>query len=230
MKLLNSVGPNPRKVRMFLHEKGIELPLEEVDLFGGENRRPPYTERNPAGQVPSLELDDGTLLGETVAICEYLEELNPDTPLIGSNAKERAETRMWLRRVELNITEFAYAGFRYAEGLDLFRERLLCLPEAADGMKRKARAGMEWIDQQLTGRQFLCGEGARAESVLGTSAGAAQRGEQEGAGRDARCDGGGLTSSSSFGSSSSDASPRSVPCRSSTVRSLRRVAQRPTRA
>lgn len=158
MKLLNSVGPNPRKVRMFLHEKGIELPLEEVDLFGGENRRPPYTERNPAGQVPSLELDDGTLLGETVAICEYLEELNPDTPLIGSNAKERAETRMWLRRVELNITELAYAGFRYAEGLDLFRDRMLCLPEAADGMKRKARAGMEWIDQQLTGRQFLCGD------------------------------------------------------------------------
>ncbi|WP_043766933.1 glutathione S-transferase family protein [Algiphilus aromaticivorans] len=158
MKLLNAVGPNPRKVRMFLHEKGIELPLEEVDLFGGENRRPPYTEHNPAGQLPSLEMDDGTWLGETVAICEYLEELYPDTALVGSNARERAETRMWLRRVEFNITEFAYAGFRYAEGLELFRDRILCLPDAADGMKRKARAGMEWIDGQLAGRQFLCGD------------------------------------------------------------------------
>lgn len=158
MKLFNAVGPNPRKVRMFLHEKGIELPLEDIDLFGGENRKPPYTERNPAGQIPALELDDGTLLGETVAICEYLEELHPDNPLLGSNARERAETRMWLRRVELNITEYAYSGFRFAEGLDLFRDRILCLPEAADGMKRKARAGLEWLDPQLADRQYLCGD------------------------------------------------------------------------
>lgn len=167
MKLFNAVGPNPRKVRMFLLEKGIQLPLENIDLLAGENREPPYAERNPAGQIPALELDDGTLLAETVAICEYLEELQPESPLLGSNARERAETRMWLRRVELNVTEHAYAGFRYAEGLELFRDRLLCLPEAADGMKRKAREGLDWMDAQLADRQFLCGDRfSQADIVL----------------------------------------------------------------
>ncbi|WP_420427646.1 glutathione S-transferase family protein [Algiphilus sp.] len=158
MKLLNSVGPNPRKVRMFLLEKGLELPKEDLDLLGGENRRPPYNERNPAGQLPALELDDGTIVCETAAICEYLEELHPKPALIGADAKERAETRMWLRRVELNITEYGYAGYRFAEGLALFKDRMLCLPEAADGLKRKSRAGLEWLAPQLESRQWICGD------------------------------------------------------------------------
>lgn len=158
MKLYDSLGPNPRKVRMFMHEKGIELPLVSVDLLGAENRRPPYTDRNPAGQIPSLELDDGTIISETTVICEYLEELHPAPVLIGSTPQQRAETRMWMRRVELNITEFAYSGFRFAEGLELFRERTLCMPEAAEPMKRRARFGMEWLDPLLSGRQYLCGD------------------------------------------------------------------------
>ena len=72
MRLYDSFGPNPRALRMFLLEKGLEIPAVSVDLMGGENRRPPYTDRNPGGQVPALELDDGRLLGETVAIFEYL--------------------------------------------------------------------------------------------------------------------------------------------------------------
>ena len=91
MKFFNSMGPNPKLVRMFAAEKGIELPeTVEVDLMGGENRRPPYTDRNPAGQLPCLELDDGSTIAETVAICEYLEELHPEKPLIGSTPEERA--------------------------------------------------------------------------------------------------------------------------------------------
>ncbi len=74
MKLIDSFGPNPRAVRMFLTEKGISLPSEELDLMGGENRRPPYTDKNPGGQMPALELEDGTVIAETVAILEYLEE------------------------------------------------------------------------------------------------------------------------------------------------------------
>lgn len=158
MKLLNSVGPNPRKVRMFMHEKGIEMELVDHDLLGGENRKPAYTAKNPAGQIPALELDDGTVLSETVAICEYLEELHPQPALIGTTPEERAETRMWTRRVELNITEHLYAGFRYAEGLELFRDRIYCIPSAADEIKKKAQDGLKWLDGLMDGKQYICGD------------------------------------------------------------------------
>ena len=100
MKLLNSFGPNPRMVRMFMSEKGIELESVEHDLMAAENRKAPYTDKNPGGQMPALELDDGSVLAETVVICDYLEELHPNPPLIGASAQERAEARMWNRRVE----------------------------------------------------------------------------------------------------------------------------------
>ena len=158
MKLFTSIGPNPRTVRMFMLEKAIEVPTVTVDLMGGENRRGPYLERNPAGQLPSLELDDGTLLGETVAICEYLEEKHPKPALIGSTPEERAETRMWQRRVELNITEHLYNGFRYAEGLMLFKDRMPTVPEAAEGLKGIARKRLQWLDPLLAGKKFLAGD------------------------------------------------------------------------
>ena len=113
MKLLNSFGPNPRAVRMAMIEKGIEMPTEEHDLMAAENRGEAYTKKNPGGQMPSLELDDGTVIAETTAICEYLDEIHPDKPLIGVNPLERANTRQWIRRVELAVTEHMYNGFRY---------------------------------------------------------------------------------------------------------------------
>jgi glutathione S-transferase len=158
MKLLTSIGPNPRTVRMFLLEKGLSLPQVEIDLLAGENRRAPYTERNPAGQLPSLELDDGRVIAETVVICEYLEELHPSPPLIGTTPAERAETRMWQRRVELGITEHLYNAFRFAEGIELFRPRLRVLPEAAEGLKAIVRDKLGWLDGLLVDKQFLCGE------------------------------------------------------------------------
>src|SRR3546814_4058489 len=101
MKFYNSVGPNPRVVKLFMAEKGIEMPEVSVDLRGGENRRAPYNvDVNPAGQTPALELDDGSFLSEITAICEYLEERFPETPLIGTTAEERANTRMWTRRID----------------------------------------------------------------------------------------------------------------------------------
>jgi len=158
MKLIDSFGPNPRAVRMFLAEKGITIPSEELDLLGGENRRPPYTDKNPGGQMPALELDDGTTIAETVAIFEYLEEKNPSPALVGSTAEERAETRMWQRRVELGITENLYNGFRYSEGLDIFKDRMRCLPEAADGLKAKGQDGMKWMDELLEGKEYVVGD------------------------------------------------------------------------
>ena len=155
MQIYGSFGPNPRALRMFLAEKGMTIPTKELDILGGENRQSPYTEKNPGGQLPALELDDGTVVGETVAIFEYLEEQNPKTPLVGSNAKERAETRMWQRRVEQRITENLYNGFRYAEGLGLFKDRMRCLPEAAAGLKQTAQDNLHWLDKLLGSRQFI---------------------------------------------------------------------------
>jgi glutathione S-transferase len=117
VKLYNSIGPNPRVVRMFMAERGIELPKQEVDLRGGENRREPFMSKNPTGQLPAIEMDDGTVLAEITAICEYLDEITPGLSLIGSNARERAETRMWTRRIDLNIVEPMANGFRFSEGL-----------------------------------------------------------------------------------------------------------------
>lgn len=159
MKFFNSMGPNPRLVRMFAAEKGIELAeTVEVDLVGGENRKAPYTDRNPAGQVPCLELDDGSTLAETVAICEYLEELQPEKPLIGSTPEERAMTRMWTRRVESKVNAPLADGFRFAEGLPLFKERIRTIPHAADDFKAIAQDGLKWFDDQLSGKEFIAGD------------------------------------------------------------------------
>ena len=101
MKLYDSIGPNPKMVRMFAAEKGFTFSESEtVDIMAGANRQPPYTDKNPAGQVPSVELDGGSIVAETIAICELIEETQPEPPLIGTNSAERAETRMWIRRVE----------------------------------------------------------------------------------------------------------------------------------
>ena len=159
MRHYDAFGPNPRALRMFLLEKGLTLPsAPPVDILSGENRRPPYTDRNPGGQVPALELDDGRLLAETVAIFEYLEEKHPTPALIGTTAEERAETRMWTRRIELNITEHLYNGFRYSEGLELFRSRMRVLPEAADGLKAIVRDKIAWLDGLLPGRPYVAGQ------------------------------------------------------------------------
>ena len=158
MKVYDSFGPNPRALRMFLLEKNVDLPTITIDLMGAENRQAPYTDKNPGGQVPALELDDGRVLGETVAIFEYLEEKYPNPPLIGRTPEERAETRMWQRRVELKITEPLYNGFRFAEGVELFRTRMRVLPEAADGLKATARDNLAWLDGLLTGKRFIAGD------------------------------------------------------------------------
>jgi glutathione S-transferase len=157
MKVLNSFGPNPRMLRMFILEKKISLDFIEHDLMGAENRKDAYLSKNPGGQLPALELDNGNVIAETVVICDYLEDLYPDPALLGSSAEERAEARMWNRRIEQKITENIYAGFRFAEGLQLFENRVRCLPEAADGLKAAGQDGLAWLDTQMEGKEFICG-------------------------------------------------------------------------
>jgi glutathione S-transferase len=158
VKFYNSIGPNPRVVRMFMAEKGLKIPSQDVDLMAGDNRKPEHLARNPHGQMPALELDDGSFISEILAICEYLEDTNPSPALIGSNPKEKAEARMWARRVDLNIVEPLTNGFRYSQGLRLFQNRIVCVPEAADGLKKIAQDRLAWLNGQMSGQDFLCGK------------------------------------------------------------------------
>lgn len=167
MKFYDSVGPNPRVVRMFAAERGVELDKVKVDLRGGENRQAPYLAKNPSGQLPCLELDNGMVLAEITAICEYLDEIGPaGKTLIGRNPLERAETRMWVRRIDLNILEPMANGFRFAEGLKLFESRIRCIPQAADDLKKLAQEKLAWLDGLMAGKAYVCGDRLTLADVL----------------------------------------------------------------
>ena len=166
MKFYNSIGPNPRVVKMFMAEKGLDIAREEVNLMAGENRKEPYLAKNPAGQLPVLELDDGQAISEILPICEYIEEVHPNPPLVGANAKERAETRMWTRRIDLNICEPMANGFRFSNGLPLFQNRVHCIPQAADDLKAIAAERLSWLDGLVKGRDFIVGNRITLADIL----------------------------------------------------------------
>ncbi|HZU50939.1 MAG TPA: glutathione S-transferase family protein [Sphingomicrobium sp.] len=163
-RLYDSFGMNPRIVRFYLAEKGIDLPRQEVDILGAENRRTDHLERNPAGQLPTLELSDGTFIAETAAIIEYLEELHPQPPLVGSTPEERAITRMWWRRVEIGICRPMVLGFYYGEAIDIFESRFKCYPEQADAQKEIARTGTRWLDGAMN-KPWLAGDRFTAADI-----------------------------------------------------------------
>jgi glutathione S-transferase len=167
MKFYNSGGPNPHMVRMFMAEKGFAVPKVEIDLRGGENRKEPYLKVNPSGQCPALELDDGTVLAEITAICEYVDEIKKDTPsLIGDTPEERATTRMWVRRIDLGIAEPGANGFRFAEGLKMFQDRVHCIPQAADDLKTTVRKKLVWLDGLLGSKPFIAGNKLTMADIL----------------------------------------------------------------
>lgn len=166
MKLYNSIGPNPQVVRTFMAERGISLPLEEVDIMTGVNRQSDYLAVNSAGQLPALELDDGSLLTEITVICEYLDESQPGEPLMGATPEERAQVRRWTRWADLNVCEPLVNGFRGAEGLPMFQDRMRCLPEAADGLKACAQDKLAWLDKEIEGREFLAGNRFTLADIL----------------------------------------------------------------
>ena len=156
-------APNPRVVRMFAAEKGIDLPKRHVDVSKGENHRPPYsTEINRTGQVPALRLDDGQVITEILPICEYLEEIFPARPMIGADPAQRAETRMWARWIDLKYVERMteacvvrpgpirehYAAYNY---------KTLLPPETGAVCAEIAREKLVWFDGEMRGREFVCG-------------------------------------------------------------------------
>ena len=159
MKLYTGVGPNPRTVTLCLAEKGIEIPSVSVDLVAGENRQDEHLARNPAGQLPSLELDDGSYISEITAICEYLDEIHPEPTLLGSTPEERAETRMWVRRIDLNILEpLGQRASATPMGLGLFENRIHCIPQAADDLKAICQENLAWLDGLMGDKEFICGD------------------------------------------------------------------------
>ena len=158
MKLYDSIGPNPRVVRMVMAEKGIIVAVQSVDLPAAENRAPAHLARNPHGQMPTLELDDGSFVSETVAICEYFEETQPLPALIGATPAERAEARMWRQRIDLNICQHIANGYRFAEGLKRFETRVVCVPEAAPGLKKIVADRLTWLDGEMGAKPFIAGD------------------------------------------------------------------------
>lgn len=166
MKLHTSIGPNPQVVKMFMAERGITLPMVEIDIQAGKNREAEFLKTNPAGQSPALELDDGSVITEILAICEYLDETHPGDSLIGATPEERAQTRRWARWLDLNIVEPLANGFRFSEGLPMFNDRMRCLPEAADGLKACAQDKIAFMDDQLASRPYVAGDSFTLADIL----------------------------------------------------------------
>jgi glutathione S-transferase len=156
MKIYNSsVAPNPRRVRIFLAEKGIQVPYEEVDLAKAENRQPEFRRINPLAAVPVLELDDGAHIAESVAICRYFEELYPEPSLFGVDAQERATVEMWQRRMEFILLGPIADAFRLQH--EFFKGRIRQCPEYAAIRKQDALERLQWLNSEMAGRRFIAG-------------------------------------------------------------------------
>ena len=157
MKLYDSrTAPNPRRVRIFLAEKGISVPVEEVDIVSAQNRSAEFRAKNAMGTLPVLELDDGTTIAESVAICRYFEELQPEPPLMGTDAKDRALVEMWQRRMEFELFLPITQVFR--NGHAFFKGRIPQVPEYGEVCRKHAEQRLEWLDGVLADRPFVAGE------------------------------------------------------------------------
>lgn len=150
-------SPNPRAAENIIAVKGIEVEKVMIDLAAGENRGQDYVQRNPAGQLPALETEDGQVIAEVAAIGEYLEEIKPDPVLVGVSAAERAHTRMRMRQVDYLVLAPMMMGFRNSEGAAFFESRMRIQPEIGAPMKLVAGDGVAWLDAQMQGQDFICG-------------------------------------------------------------------------
>jgi glutathione S-transferase len=151
-----TLAPSPRRVRIFLAEKGIELELVQVDIMRNANRTPDFYRKNPLGSLPILEFDDGSCLSESGAICRYFEEIRPEPSLFGVGAREQALVEMWNRRVELAI--FAPVGHVWSHLSKVAEGRGRRIPEFGEIQKRAAIERIEWLDTELKDREFIAGD------------------------------------------------------------------------
>ena len=157
-------APNPRRVRIFAAEKGIDLSSKEVSIPKREQKAPDYVAKNPRGQTPILELDDGTVIAESVAIMRYLEAEQPDPPLFGTTAREIAEIEMWNRRVEMILMPAIAAVWVHTHPFTA------ALPgrnvEWGESNRPRVVEGMRFFDGSLEGREYLAGSAFSAADIL----------------------------------------------------------------
>ncbi|MEQ8857463.1 MAG: glutathione S-transferase N-terminal domain-containing protein [Pseudomonadales bacterium] len=157
MKLYNFArAPNGKRVNAFLAAKGLAVDCVAVDLIAGEQRSPEFLARNPRGEIPLLELDDGTCIAESVAICRYLERLHPEPALFGSSHEEEALVEMWNRRLEFGLFRSVADYFQHT--LEFFRDRVRQVPEYAEASRASAIEALSWLDAQLGERPYVAGE------------------------------------------------------------------------
>lgn len=150
-------APNPRRVRVFLAEKGIEIDLVPIDMGQMGHRSAEVSALNPLQRLPVLLLDDGTALSESVAICRYIEELHPDPPLMGVDARDRAIVEMWNRRVEMHFLASVAAAFRHTHPA-MKEWEVPQLPDWGEANRPKAIAFLEMLDKELADREFIAGD------------------------------------------------------------------------
>lgn len=149
-------APNPRRVRIFLAEKGIDLPETRVNMMKREHKSPEFRAKNSMGQLPALELDDGTCISETVAICRYFEETNPEPPMFGKTAVEKALIDQWIRRVEFAVMMPVGNFWRHAHPLTA--SLLNQYKDFGESNKETYRGAQKYVDRELAGREFLVGD------------------------------------------------------------------------
>ena len=157
MKIYDFVGaPNPKKLRVYLAEKGITIPCEQVNLVSGENRQPPFLQKNPLGGLPVLELDDGGHLSESLAIMEYFEELHPTPPMIGTTPLERARVREMERIVEFGVMSRVATVFQNTH--PFMANRLKQSPDAAENARNQLGTILKTVDARIGEKAFAAGE------------------------------------------------------------------------
>ena len=149
-------GMHPRRVRIFLAEKGISIDQRQVDAAGGANTTPEFLRLNPLGKLPVLELDDGSAIAESLAICRYLESLNPDPPLMGRTPREAASIEMWILRMDNELSRPIAQAFRHSS--EFYRSRIKQVPEMAAWYRGYALDTMSWLDRELADRSYIAGE------------------------------------------------------------------------
>ena len=159
-------APNPRRVRIFLAEKGIAVPLVPVDMAALEHKKEAISSRNPLMRLPVLEFDDGTILTETIAICRYFEELQPEPVLFGTGALGKAVVEMWQRRVEFNLFAPIANAFRHIHPA-MKEWEIPQVPEWGEVNKPKAVDFMRILDRELASREFIAGDGFSVADITG---------------------------------------------------------------
>ncbi|MEP7293526.1 MAG: glutathione S-transferase family protein [Chloroflexota bacterium] len=157
-------SPNSRRVRIYLAEKGISVPCVDVDISRGQSHSPEYVKINPMGEVPALEMDDGSVIAESLAICRYFEALQPEPNLFGVTPNEIAVIEMWQRRIELKW--FAPMTQYWLHSAPMYAQRLRQIPELVEQNRAAINQFVAWLDGEMANREYIAGDRYSIADIL----------------------------------------------------------------